>query len=193
MISVIIPTLNAARLLPPTFQSLFDAAMDGLVSEVIVSDCGSTDATLEIADAAGATVIEAGRGQQRLAGGLAAKRPWLLFLEPGHVIEKGWEDEIKSFIAKGESRAAAFRMRLGGNGIGLRLREGIAAVRFRLSGRPRSGQALLIPAKLLNRAGGFASTPSEDEAELTRELGGDRVFVLKAAVFVGNTYDAKSS
>src|SRR6516164_7843892 len=108
MISVIIPTLNAARLLRPTFQSVFEAAMEGLVSEVIVSDCGSTDATLEIADAAGATVIEAGRGQRRLAGVLAASKPWLLFLEPGQAIEKGWEDEVSSFIAKGESRAAAF-------------------------------------------------------------------------------------
>jgi glycosyltransferase involved in cell wall biosynthesis len=184
MISVIIPALNAARLLPPTFQSLFDAAMDGLVSEVIVSDCGSTDATLEIADAAGATVIEAGRGQQRLAGALAAKKPWLLFLEPGQVIERGWEDEIKSFIARGGGRAAAFRMRLGGNGIGPMLREAIAAVRFRLSGRLQKGQALLIPAKLLNRAGGFVSTPPEDEAELTRELGRGRVDMLKAVVFV---------
>jgi len=188
MISVIIPTLNAARLLPPAFQSLFDAAMDGLVSEVIVSDCGSTDATLEIADAAGATVIEAGHGQQRLAGELAAKKPWLLFLEPGHVIEKGWEDEIRSFVAKGESRAAAFRIRLRGNGIGARFREGFAAVRFRLSGQPPKGQALLVPVRLLEKAGGFASTPPDGEAGLLRLLGRERVYRLKAAVFVAGTY-----
>jgi len=188
MISVIIPTLNAARLLPPTFRSLFDAAMDGLVSEVIVSDCGSTDTTLEIADAADATVIEAGRGQQHLAGVLAAKKPWLLFLEPGHVIENGWESETRSFIAKGESRAGVFRMRLRGYGIGPMLREGIASIRFRLSRCPQRGQALLIPATLLDRAGGFASAPPEDEAGLTRQLGRDRVFMLKAAVFVDTAH-----
>jgi Glycosyl transferase family 2 len=187
MISVIIPTLNAARLLPPTFQSLFDAAMDGLVGEVIVSDCGSTDATLGIADAAGATVIEAGRGQQRLAGALAAKRPWLLFLEPGQVIERGWENEIRSFISKGESRAAAFRMRSGGDGIGPMIRQNIAALRFHLSGRPQRGQALLIPAKLLDGAGGFASTQAENEAGLTLQRGRGQIFMLKAAVFVAGT------
>jgi hypothetical protein len=184
MISVIIPTLNAARLLPPTFRSLFDAAIEGLVSEVIVSDCGSTDATLEIADAAGATVIEAGRGQQRLAGALAAKKPWLLFIEPGHAIERGWEGEIKSFIAEGESRAAAFRMRRGSNGIGQILSEGIAALRFRFFRYPNQDQALLVPSKLLEKVGGFASMPPGDEAELERELGRHRVFLLKAAVLV---------
>jgi glycosyltransferase involved in cell wall biosynthesis len=182
MISVIIPTLNAGRLLPPTFQCLFDAAVDGLVSEVIVSDCGSTDATLAIADAAGATVIEAGRGQQRLAGALAANKPWLLFLEPGHAIERGWEEEVRSFIAQGESRAAAFRMRAG-NGMRPRLREGIAALRFRLSGRPQRGQPLLVPARLLEKGGGLASRPRGDLTELMRELSQHRVFLLKAAVF----------
>jgi hypothetical protein len=104
------------------------------------------------------------------------------------VIEKGWEEEIKSFAAKGENRAGVFRMRFGGDGIGPRLREGIAAVRFWLSGRPLKGQALLISAKLLEKAGGFASTPPEDEAELMRRLGGDRVIMLKAAVFVDTTH-----
>ena len=81
MISVVIPTHNAAATLPAAFRSLLDATIDGLVSEVIVADCGSTDATLKIADAAGATVIQAGRGQQLLAGAQAARKPWLLFLE----------------------------------------------------------------------------------------------------------------
>ncbi len=101
MISVIIPTQNDARTLPAALQSLLDAAFGGLVSEVIVADCGSGDATLEIADAAGATVIEAGCGQQLLAGAQAARKPWLLFLKPCAVMEKGWEEEARAFIAKG--------------------------------------------------------------------------------------------
>jgi glycosyltransferase involved in cell wall biosynthesis len=181
MISVIIPTLNAARLLPPAFQSLFEAAMDGLVSEVIVSDSGSTDATLAIAEAAGATVIAARGGQQRLAGVLAAKKPWLLFLEPGDVIERGWQQEIRSFIAKGESRAAAFRMRKG-KGIRLAPNEAFAALRFRLSGRPPKGQALLVPAKLLQKADGPVSRPQDDDAALMRELCRSAFVRLKAAV-----------
>jgi glycosyltransferase involved in cell wall biosynthesis len=182
MISVIIPTLNAARLLPRAFQSLFEAAMDGLVSEVIVSDSGSADATLAIAEAAGATVIAARREQQRLAGALAAKKAWLLFLEPGDVIERGWEQEIRSFIAKGESRGAAFRMRKG-KGIRMAASDAIAALRFRLSGRPAKGQALLVPAKLLQKTGAPASRPQDDDAALMRDLCRSAFVRLQAAVF----------
>jgi glycosyltransferase involved in cell wall biosynthesis len=182
MISVIIPTHNAAATLPAALQSLFGAAMEGLAGEVIVADCGSTDATLDIADAAGATVIEAGCGQQLVAGAQAARKPWLLFLEPCAALETGWEDEARAFIAKGENRAAAFRFRLAGKGIRLRLREAMAAIRTRAFLRPGSCNGLLIPAKLLDAVGGFASAPPMLEADLMRRLGRRRVVILRAAV-----------
>lgn len=181
MISVVIPTHNAASTLPAAFRSLFDATIDGLVSEVIVSDCGSTDATLEIADAAGATVIEAGPGQQLLAGAQAARKPWLLFLKPCARMEEGWEEEARAFIAQGEKAAAAFRFRLAGKGIGPRLREKFAAIRARAFRLPDCCNGLLIPAKLLD-AIGAASTPPVEEVDLMRRLGRKRVFMLKAAV-----------
>ncbi len=154
MISVVIPTHNAAATLPAAFRSLLDATIDGLVSEVIVADCGSTDATLKIADAAGATVIQAGCGQQLLAGAQAARKPWLLFLKPGSSMEPGWEDEAWAFIARGENGAAAFRLRLAGEGLAAQ-----AARSLRRDPRPRlpaSGNCcdgLLVPAKLLDAAG----------------------------------------
>ena len=181
MISVIIPTHNDAQTLPATLLSLLDAAIDGLVSEVIVSDCGSTDGTLEIADAAGATVIEAGCGQRRLAGAQAARKPWLLFLKPCAVMEKGWEEEARGFIAKGEDRAAAFRFRLAGEGVWPRLRERFAAVRARTFHLPDCCNGLLIPARLLDSIGA-ASTPPVEEVDLMRRLGRGRVSMLKAAV-----------
>jgi glycosyltransferase involved in cell wall biosynthesis len=158
--------------------------MDGLVSEVILCDCGSTDATLEIADAAGATVIEAGCGQQLLAGAQAARKPWLLFLHADAVLEKGWEEEVRAFVAKGETSAAAFRVRLGKNGMRSNLREAfrkILAGWFRPPGRC---PGLLIPVKLLDAAGA-ASTPPIDVIDLVRRLGRGRVSMLGAAVVVG--------
>lgn len=181
MISVIIPTHNDAKTLPAALRSLFAAAMDGLVGEVIVSDCCSTDATLEIADAAGATVIEAGCGQQLLAGAQAARKPWLLFLRPCAAVEKGWEEEARAFIAKGESGAAAFRFRLAGEGFWPRLRESFAAIRARTRHLPDCCNGLLIPAQLLD-AVGAASMPPVEEIDLMRRLGPGRVSILKAAV-----------
>jgi glycosyltransferase involved in cell wall biosynthesis len=181
MISVVIPTHNAASHLPAALQSLFDAAIDGLVSEVIVADCGSTDGTLDIADDAGATVIEAGCGQQLLAGAQAARKPWLLFLKPCATMEKGWEKEARAFIAKGETGAAAFRFRVAGAGIRPRLREAAAAIRARAFRQPDCCNGLLIPAKLLD-AVGAASTPPLEEEDLIKRLGRGRVVMLTAAV-----------
>jgi glycosyltransferase involved in cell wall biosynthesis len=180
MISVVIPTHNAAATLPASFRSLFEATIDGLVSEVIVADCGSADATLKIADAAGATVIKTGPGLELLAGARAARKPWLLFLKAGSTMEPGWEDEGRAFIAKGGNGAAAFRFRLAGNGLGARLGEALSAA-ARAFGRPTSCDGLLISAKLLGTLGACATQPL-DEARLMRTLGRDRVSQLKAAV-----------
>lgn len=181
MISVIIPTHNDARTLTAALQSVLDAAIDGLVSEVILADCGSTDATLEIADAAGATVIEAGCGQQLLAGAQAARKPWLLFLKPCAAMEKGWENEAGAFISKGEKGAAVFRFRLAGEGVWPRLRESFHAIRARTFHLPDCCNGLLIPARLINSIGA-ASTPPVEEIDLMRRLGRGRVSMLKAAV-----------
>ncbi len=181
MISVVISTRNAAVTLPATFRSLFEATIEGLVSEVIVADCGSADATLRIADAAGATAVKTSPGLELLAGARAARKPWLLFLKAGSSMEPGWEDEARAFIAGGEDRAAAFRFRLAGKGLGPRLREAFAAISARAFGLPSSCNGLLIPAKLLDTAGACATSPL-DEAALMRRLGRNRVTLLKAAV-----------
>jgi glycosyltransferase involved in cell wall biosynthesis len=181
MISVVIPTHNAAATLPATFRSLFEATIEGLVSEVIVADCGSTDATLRIADAAGATAVKASAGQELQAGAQAARKPWLLFLKAGSSMEPGWEDEARAFIAKGGDSAAAFRLRLAGKGLGPRVREALATISTHAFGLPNSCDGLLIPAKLLDTLGARATQPVE-EADLIRRLGRNHVSLLKAAV-----------
>jgi glycosyltransferase involved in cell wall biosynthesis len=181
MISVVIPTHNAAATLPASFRSLFEATIEGLVSEVIVADRGSTDATLRIADAAGATVIKTLPGLELLAGAKAARKPWLLFLKAGSSMEPGWEDEARAFIAKGGNGAAAFRFRLAGKGLRPRLHEALAAISTRAFGLPNSCDGLLISAKLLDTLGACATQPME-EADLIRRLGRNRVSPLKAAV-----------
>ena len=100
MISVVIPTINAERLLPRCFDSLIAGAVRGVVREVIVADAGSTDRTLQIADAAGAHILHTrkGRGHQFAEGAAAAKSDWLLFLHPETALEPGWEVEAESFL-----------------------------------------------------------------------------------------------
>jgi glycosyltransferase involved in cell wall biosynthesis len=179
MISVVIPACNSAAALPATFRSLFEATIEGLVCEVIVADCGSADATAKIADDAGATVIQAGPGGQLQAGAKAARKPWLLFLKPGSVMEPGWEEEAWAFIAGGENSAAAFRFRLAAKGLAPRLHEMLAAMGARISRLPGGCNGLLIPAKLFGTSGA-ASTPQDEEAGIVRRL--PRIRMLSAAV-----------
>ena len=95
MISVVIPTHNSERVLPRCFDSLITAAVRGVVREVIVTDAGSTDGTLAVADAAGAHIFHArkGRGNQLAEAAAVAKSDWLLFLHPETSLEPGWEVE----------------------------------------------------------------------------------------------------
>src|SRR5258708_23641825 len=99
MISVVIPTANCERLLPRCFDSLITAAVCGVVREVIVSDAGSTDGTLAIADGAGAHIVHAkkSRGAQLAAGAAIAKSDWLLFPHPETPPQPAWEVEAESF------------------------------------------------------------------------------------------------
>ena len=57
-VALIIPTLQEAETIAATLAEI----PAGVVDEVIVADGGSTDGTREIAEAAGASVVHAGRG-----------------------------------------------------------------------------------------------------------------------------------
>src|SRR6202040_4315529 len=78
MLSVVIATENAERVLVPTLAALVPGATAGIVREVIVADAGSSDATAMIADAAGCridvTVAPLGHRLRRGAGG--PRGPW---------------------------------------------------------------------------------------------------------------------
>ena len=185
MISVIIPTLNAERLLPRCFDSLIPAAVRGMVREVIVSDAGSSDGTLAIADAAGAHVIHArkGRGAQLIAGAGIAKSDWLLFLHPESALETGWDVEAESFIGQEmleRPRAAVFRFGLEDFGGEARRAEAKAALRTMLFALPYGDQGLLIPKRLYQKLGGYRALPDMEDADLVRRIGRRRLIRLRA-------------
>src|SRR6266481_1778384 len=95
MLSVIIPTFNSERMLVPTLAMLISGATSGVVREVTVADRGSTDATLQVADAAGCEVAvsSAPLGCRLNAAAAAARSPWLMFLRAGTVLDATWLEE----------------------------------------------------------------------------------------------------
>ncbi|HMN36978.1 MAG TPA: TIGR04283 family arsenosugar biosynthesis glycosyltransferase [Hyphomicrobium sp.] len=186
MLSVVIPTLNAAETLPRTLTALVAAAVDGFVREVIVCDGGSTDATAKIADAAGADFITAprGRGSQLMAGAARARHPWLLFLHADTVLGEGWMHDAGAFmgqVAAGRRQpsAAAFRFRLDDKGLKPRLLEATVKARCRLFGLPYGDQGLLMPRDLYAEIGGFRDLPIMEDVDIARRLGRRRIAFLE--------------
>jgi glycosyltransferase involved in cell wall biosynthesis len=185
MISVVIPTVNSERLLPRCFDSLIPAAVRGVVREVIVSDAGSSDATLAIADGAGAHIVHArkGRGQQLAEGAAIARSDWLLFLHPETALEPGWEVEAESFMDQAvmeRPRAAVFRFALEDFGGEARRAEAMAGLRTAMFALPYGDQGLLIPKRLYQKTGGYRALADMEDADMVRRIGRRRLVSLRA-------------
>ncbi len=187
MISVVIPTLDAEKVLPATLTALVPAAMEGVVREVIIVDGGSTDRTREIADHAGAEVITtpANRGGQLRAGAHAARHPWLLFLSSDAVLDAGWEREADNFVERverGATRhvAATFRFALDDEGFAPRALERLVQLQNALLHLPYRGQGLLVSRRTYDEVGGHRPQAQMEDIDLVRRLGPRRVKLLTA-------------
>ena len=177
--SALIPTLNAAATLPATL-----AALRGSVAEIIISDCGSTDGTPDIAREHGALVIPAarGRGVQLRAAAEAATQPWLLALHADTKPGPGWQAAIADFIASGAAAAEAgyFRFTLNDPAPEARRLEAMVAWRCRWLGLPYGDQGLLIGRDFYRALGGYEAIPLMEDVALIRRIGRKRLVALPA-------------
>jgi rSAM/selenodomain-associated transferase 2 len=179
MLSVVIPTLNAAAMLSATLASLEGA------DEVIVSDGGSGDGTHEIAISLGCKVVTAltGRGRQLAAGAAQANGEWLLFLHADTTLEQGWKHAVDGYIGDpaNQSRAATFRFALDDRSAKARRLERIVAWRAQTLGLPYGDQGLLINRDFYQSLGGFRALPLMEDVDLVRRIGRRRLVTLPIA------------
>lgn len=180
-ISVVIPALNTAAGIARAIES---AAGDP-VAEIIVSDGGSADETVSIAEAAGARVLTGskGRGVQLRQGAEAASSDWLLFLHADTALSPSWRAEVGNFIAMpgNRGRAAAFRFRLDSKTPQARRIERLVAWRCRRLGLPYGDQGLLISRRLYEECGGYDAVPLMEDVALVRRIGRRRLHMFDAA------------
>lgn len=139
-VSVIIPSLNEADGIGATIDSAFAAG----AAEVIVADGGSTDATVEIARARGATVItgETMRARQLNRGADAASHEALLFLHADTLLPPGACDAVVAALE--HHLFGGFRIRFLERTLGLRWTEFAINTRTRTSRCPWGDQAQFI-------------------------------------------------
>ncbi len=170
-LSVVIPTLNAARHLRACLEML-----DG-PDEVIVADGRSSDETATIAAKCGARVIETprGRGLQLRAGAQTAGGDWLLFLHADTVLGHGWHDAIRRHIAEHPKEAACFTFQLDDPSWEARVIEHGVALRVRALALPYGDQGLLISRALYEAVGGFRPVPLMEDVDLVRRIGRRRL------------------
>lgn len=178
-LTVIIPTLNAGQTLAATL-----ASVAGL-SEIIVADGGSDDATLAIAGAVGARIVTSapGRGRQLDVGANDATGDWLLFLHADTALAAGWRRAVADHMGAPASsgRAAYFRFSLDDLGWRARVLEALVAIRCAVFRLPYGDQGLLISRKLFNDLGGFRDLPMMEDVDLVRRLGRRRLAPLSIA------------
>ena len=182
MISVIIPTLNAAPVIGPTLGSLSPAILDLVLSEVIISDGGSTDDIEDIAEATGAKFVtgKASRGRQLAAGADVARGEWLLFLHADTRLSEDWVEVALRHISGGAQKAGWFRLAFDASGGAARFVAAWANLRSRWLGLPYGDQALLIHRSLYRNVGGFPDQPLMEDVALARALGRRRLVGLGA-------------
>lgn len=182
MLSIVIPTLNAAASLPATLAALNVNRSAAGRTEIVIADGGSQDRTTEIAERFGARVVRTarGRGRQLAAGAAAARGDWLLFLHADTLVHADWPAVVARFIdtPANAERAAVFAFALDDPHPMARRMERLVAWRCRVLGLPYGDQGLLIGRAFYRKIGGFRPIELMEDVDIVRRIGRRRLVLL---------------
>ncbi|MEM8776334.1 MAG: TIGR04283 family arsenosugar biosynthesis glycosyltransferase [Pseudomonadota bacterium] len=169
-LSVIIPTLNAAEGLARSLPALAEGLDAGLIRELVISDGGSKDETLLIADSAGAKVITGppSRGGQLQKGATAAQGDWFLFLHADCQMPVGWADAVQRQIEK--DRPAVFLLDFDAASLAAKTVAAWANFRTKVLKLPYGDQGLLISRHYYGKVGGYRDIPLMEDVAMVRDL-----------------------
>lgn len=192
MLSVVIPTLEEAAALPRLLAGLGRpgaaraARAGGWVAgsaraarsagapppagpdtpdEIVVVDGGSVDATVAIAEAAGARVVRAarGRGRQLAAGAAAARGDRLLFLHADTVVPPG----ALAAVRAASGRWGCFAVRFDTGDPRLRWTAAVMNARARATGSCTGDMGIWFDRAFLETLGGWSALDAFEDLVLT--------------------------
>ena len=164
-VSVIIPTLNEETVI----DTAIDAARAASVTEIIVADGGSTDATVEIARSRGVRVIEGERmrARQMNRGAEAAIGEALIFVHADTLLPNGASEAVRVALDDGYV-FGGFRVEF--LEPGLNFVSWAINTRTSLTRAPWGDQAQFTRRDTFLRAGGFREIPIMEDYDLASRM-----------------------
>ena len=169
-LSIIVPVLNEARVLPALLERLLPLLRHGC--EVIIADGGSEDGSAAIAACAGFTVVRAPRGRalQMNAGAAHAGGAALLFLHADTQLPDGACAVVAEALSGETCCWGRFDVCIAGRPWMLRLVARMMNLRSRLTGIATGDQAMFVTRAAFEAAGGFPEQPLMEDIELSKRL-----------------------
>lgn len=170
-LSVVVPVLNEASLLPGTLAPLQTWRGRGI--EVIVVDGGSQDATVQVATSLCDHCITSRRGRavQMNAGARRARGQLLWFLHADTRVSDASLQALKTLSQKIQTPFwGCFDVRLDAEGAIYRLIGRMISLRSRISAFSTGDQAQFVTRNLFAAGGGFADLPLMEDLDFCRRL-----------------------
>ena len=167
-VSIIIPTLNEAGQIARALQHARRAG----AHQIIVSDGGSRDATVDVARQHDCQVVASGRGRaaQQNAGARRATGDVLLFQHADAWLDPTALDQIKTALARPAILGGAFSQQIEATGVLYRLLERGNAARVKWLGLPYGDQGIFVRRDVFEEVGGFPEVSLMEDLLLMRVL-----------------------
>ena len=165
-VAAIIPTLNEESSLRQSLPEVISAA-----DEVLVSDGGSRDKTLRMAEELGAKIVSgtSGRGPQLNRGAAATRSDALVFLHADTRLPDGAIPAIRRAIGSGKV-GGGFRVRFDTDNRIMALGTRLVQLRTRLTQSPLGDQAQFVSRTIFNDLGGFREWPALEDLDFIRRM-----------------------
>ena len=140
--------------------------------EVIVSDGGSSDASVDIAERAGCIIVQSlrGRARQMNAGAERAKGDAMLFLHADTRLPADALTLVRDALCDGQHAWGRFNVRIAGGRTTLRLVAWMMNERSRCTGIATGDQAMFVTRAAFDGVGGFPDQPLMEDVELSKRL-----------------------
>ncbi|MDP6432986.1 MAG: TIGR04283 family arsenosugar biosynthesis glycosyltransferase [Candidatus Scalindua sp.] len=168
-ISIIIPTLNEEKTISQCLETVVN--IPGI--EIIVSDGGSTDSTVEIAGQhSDVKVVSslAGRSIQMNNGAVCARGEILLFLHADCILPREDVLKIRQIFDSGKFVGGAFQIRLLSDKFTYRWLEMGINFRSKAFKLPYGDQGLFVKRSIFERLGGFREMPICEDLDFVYRL-----------------------